>query len=60
MGPGDVYLAEAYQDNRHPQDATKPAAHTAAAGDGYPHPLAINLEPDGIQRFLELTVTAVG
>ena len=34
--------------------------YIAAEGTGYPHPLVLNLEPEGTQRFLELTVTAVG
>ena len=34
--------------------------YVASKDTGYPHPLVLNLEPEGTQRFLELTVTAVG
>ena len=36
------------------------AKYIAAEGTGYPHPLVLNLEPEGTQRFLELTVAPVG
>ena len=35
------------------------AMYNASEDTGYPHPLVLNLEPEGTQRFLELTVTAV-
>ena len=55
----DVYLAVAYQDNEQLEDATKLAMYIAAEGTGYPHPLVLNPEPEGTQRFLELTVAAL-
>ena len=55
-----VYLAVAYQDNEQLEDATKLAMYVAAEGTGYPHPLVLNLEPEGTQRFQELSVAAVG
>ena len=58
----DVYLAVAYQDDKQPEKATDLAMYIAAEGtaSGYPPPLVLNLEPEGTQRFLELSVTAVG
>ena len=56
----DVFLAVAYQDNKQLEQATKLAMYIAAEGTGYPHPLVLNLEPEGTQRFLELSVAAVG
>ena len=40
--------------------ATDLAMYIASADTGCPHPLVLNLEPKDTQRFLELTVTAVG
>ena len=54
----DVYLAVAYQDNEQLEKATDLVMYIASEDTGYPCPL--NLEPDGTQRFLELTVTTVG
>ena len=34
--------------------------YIAAEGSGYPHPLVLNLEPEGTQRYMEFTATAVG
>ena len=56
----DVYLAVAYRDNEQLENATKLALYIAAEGTGYPHPPVLNLEPEGTQRVLELTVTSVG
>ena len=39
---------------------TEVVKYIAAEGTGYPHPLVLNLEPEGTQRFLELTVAPVG
>lgn len=55
----DVYLAVAYQYNQQLGKATDLAMCIASKDTGYPHPLVLNLEPKGTQRFLELTVTAV-
>ena len=46
----DVYLAVAYQDNKQLEEATKLAMYIAAEGTGYPHPLVLNLEPEGTQH----------
>ena len=54
----DVYLAVAYQDNEQLEKATL-AMYIASKDIGYPDPLVLNLEPEGTQRFQELTVTAV-
>ena len=56
----DVYLVVAYQDTEQLGKATELAMYIAAEGTGYPHSLALNLEPEGTQRFLEFTVAAVG
>ena len=56
----DVYLVVAYQDNEQLGKVTGLAMYIASEDTGYPHPLVLNLEPEGTQRFLELTVTAVG
>ena len=55
-----VYLAVAYQDDKQVEEATELAMYIAAEGTGYPHPLVLNLEPEGTKRFLELSVTVVG
>ena len=54
-----AYLAVVYQDNKQLRKATEPAMHIPSEDTGYLHPLVLNLEPEGTQRFLELTVTAV-
>ena len=51
----DVFLAFAWQDNKQPERATYVAKYNTAGGTGYPHPLVLNFEPEGTQRFLELT-----
>ena len=54
------FLAFAWQDNEQLERATEVAKYIAAEGTGYPHPLVLNLEPEGTQRFLDLTVAPVG
>ena len=54
----DVYLAVAYQDNNQLGKATDLVMYIASKDTGYPRPLVLSLEPEGTQRFLELTVTA--
>ena len=53
-----VYLAVAYQDNEQLEKSTNLAMYIASKDTGYPRPLVF--KPEGTQRFLELTVTAVG
>ena len=55
----DVFLAVAYQNNKQLSNATNLAMDNAAEGTSYPHPLVLNLEPEGTQRFLGLSVNAV-
>ena len=52
----DVFLAFAWQLGR----ATEVAKYIAAEGTGYPHSLVLHLEPEGAQRFLEVTAAPVG
>ena len=56
----DVFLPFAWQDNEQLERATEVTKYIAAECTGYPHPLVLNLEPEGTQRFLELTVAPVG
>ena len=49
-----------WQDKEQLGRATEVAKYIIAEGTGYSHQLALNLEPEGTQRFLELTVAPVG
>ena len=56
----DVFLAFAWQNNEQQEIATEVAKYIVAEGTGYPHPLVLNLEPEGTQRFLHFAVAPVG
>ena len=56
----DVLLAFAWQHNEQLERATAVTKYTASEGTAYPQPLVLNREPEGTQRFLELTVAPVG
>ena len=53
----DVYIAIAYAENDQLVQATQVVHFIAAAGTGYPPPLVLTLEPEGPQRFLEMTLS---
>ena len=56
----DVYIGIAYAEDDQLVQATQVLHFIAAAGTGYPPPLVLNLEPEGLQRFLEMSIECVG
>ena len=56
----DVYVAIAYTSEDQLLQATKVVHFIAVEGTGYPPPLVLNLEPEGTQRFLEMSIECVG
>ena len=56
----DVYIAIAYAEDNQLVQATQLVHFTAAAGTGYSPPLVLNLEPEGPQRFLKMSIRCVG
>ena len=55
----DVNIAIAYVKDDQLVQATQVVHYIAAEGTGYPPPLVLNLEPEGPQRFLEMSIECV-